>query len=241
MIHFHYRKLLCSLWLCLSLSGLYAQELKFCILTGPAISWMDANKNVIKSGTGRLGYTIHIQGEYWLTDRYALTAGLGFFLGQGGSLKYLKGGDILKSAELSDTIYHHIPKGSDITYRMNYVDFPFGFKLRTAAYRSVRLYMQIPEFSLSFRTKARGNIEAPPLPYTKDEDFRGLITFINLFYGITIGLETKLTQDISLNGGVRFYQSITDVTNDSGVYTDGIKENSKGILSNLNFRVGIIF
>ncbi len=241
MIQEHYKIWLICFWFGLSISQIDAQELKFCILTGPSISWMDANKNVIKSGSGRLGYTIHIQAEYWLTDRYALTAGMGFFLGQGGSLNYLKGGDILKNAELSDTIYHHIPAGSDITYRMNYLDFPFGFKVRTGEYRRVRLYMQIPEFSLSFRTKARGNIEAPPLPYTKDEDFRGLVSFINLYYGISLGLETKLNKDISLNGGVRFYQSITDVTDDSGVYTDGIKENSKGILSNLNFRVGIIF
>lgn len=218
-----------------------AQDVHVNIMTGISYSWMRANKNIIESSGSLFSYKAHIQCEYWLNDRYALTAGIGFSIAQGGAMDFKKGGDLLKDSELSHPDYHVLPPGTRIDYKINYLDFPFGLKLRTGTFKGYRFYVQAPEFSLAFRTKARAKITAEGLPFTEDEDIRGSIAGMSMFYGIHLGFEKKITEDMSLLAGIRFNQSFTDITDDSGVYTDGNPENSKGILSSLDFRIGITF
>lgn len=222
-------------------SSINSQEIQFSVITGTGISWMHANQNVIRSGTAKINFKLHLQGEYWLSERYGLTAGLGFSLGNGGEMDFLKGGDLLKSAKLSDPVYHDLPANTQISYSLNYLDFPFSLKLRTKEFNRWRFYVQIPEFSLSILTRARASIEAPLLPYTKEEDLRDAFCFLNLFYGVGLGFEKNFAEHFGLTGGFRFYQSINDLTSDSGVYSDGNKENSKGILSSIDFRIGVVF
>lgn len=222
-------------------SSLQAQDIHVNIMTGLSYSWISSNKNIIENSGSLFAYKAHIQCEYWLNDRYALTAGIGFSLTQGGALDYKKGGDLLKDSELSHPDYHNLPAGTRIDYKINYLDFPFGLKLRTGPFKGFRFYVQAPEFSLAFRTKARAKITAEGLAYTEDEDIRGSIAGMSMFYGINLGFEKKFTDDMSLLAGIRFNQSFTDITDDSGVYADGSHENSKGILSSLDFRIGITF
>lgn len=218
-----------------------AQNIQLNVMTGPSITWMRANKNIIESSGNKISYKAHLVVEYWLTERYALTGGIGFSLFNGGALEYKKGGDLLKEVELSDSIYHHLAPQSRIDYKINFLDFPVGLKIRTGEYRGYRLFLHAPEIIFGIRTKARGKITSLGLPYTEDEDIRDAISFLNLFYGIQIGLEKNLSEDLSLLFGVRFIQSFSDITKDSGTYDDGTKENSKGILTGLDFRVGITF
>ena len=156
-------------------------------------------------------------------------------------MKYLKGGDIWSDAELSDTSYHRLPAGSDLSYRMNFIEILFGLKLRTNEFGRFRFYVHAPEFSINLNTKARGDIDASGLKFTEDEDIRPMIHFFSLFYGFGIGGEYRVSQDVTLTGGLRYFQSFTDLTVDSGKYADGTDEESKGILSSLDIRMGIIF
>lgn len=220
---------------------LMSQEIKFSVLTGPGISWISSNDNQISSSGIKISYKAHVQAEYWFNDRYAATGGIGLSLGQGGHLEFIKGGDLWKEAELSDTKYKNLPDNAILGYRMNYIDIPFGFKLRTNEFGKFRFYVHAPEFCISLRTRARGTIEAPPLPDTEGEDIRKMVSFFGLFYGIGLGGEMRISADVSLVGGLRFYQSFTDITDDSGRYSDGTREDSKGILSSLDFRFGVIF
>lgn len=219
----------------------YAQDLRFSVLTGPSLSWMRANNNKIVSSGSEISWKVNVQGEYWFNDRYGLTGGIGLSIGQGGGLEYEKGGNLWKEAELSDPIYRDLPVNSTLIYHMNYIDIPFGFKLRTNEFGKYRFYIHAPEFSISIRTKARGDIDATNLPFTEKEDIREMVHFFTLFYAIGVGTEIRISQDIILLGGLRFNQSFTDITDDSGTYSDGGKESSKGILSSIDFRFGVIF
>ncbi len=231
-----------NLLICCILSGIvFGQEIKFSVLTGPGISWIASNDNQIASSGIKLAYKAHVQAEYWFNDRYAFTGGIGLSLGQGGHLEFNQGGDLWKEAELSDTKYKNLPDHATLGYRMNYIDLPFGFKLRTNEFGRFRFYVHAPEFAICLRTRARGTIEAPPLPDTEGEDIRKMVSFFGLFYGIGLGGEMRISSDVSLVGGLRFYQSFTDLTDDSGRYTDGSREDSKGILSSLDIRFGVIF
>ncbi len=220
---------------------LFSQKIRYNIIAGPSLSWMSANFNKIESGGAKLAFKFQAQAEYWITDRFALTGGLGISLGPGGTLEYEKGGDIWKEARLSDNVYHVLPNNSVMSYRMNYIDIPFGFKLRTIEVGKYRFFLHAPEFAISMRTKARGSIDASGLEATEDEDIRDIISFFTLFYGLGAGAEFKVSHDITLTAGLRFMQSFTDITDDNGRYNDGTKEDSKGILSNLDFRIGISF
>lgn len=218
-----------------------AQEIRYNVIIGPSISWISSNNNKINGSGSRIAFKAHVQGEYWLTDRYALTGGIGFSLGNGGAMEYLKAGDIWKEAALSDTSYHNLPKDATLSYRLNFLEIMFGLKLRTKEIGKFRFYVQAPELAIHMNTKARGDIDAPPLLFTEDEDIRPMIHFFSLFYGIGIGTEYRISSDVILTGGLRYYQSFTDLTVDSGRYADGTKEESKGIISSLDFRFGVIF
>lgn len=219
----------------------HSQNISYNVIIGPSISWISANNNKINSEGSKIAFKAHVQGEYWITDRYAITGGLGFSLTQGGGMEYLKGGDIWSSAELSDTAYHNLPKNTSLHYSMNFIEIPFGFKLRTNEFGAFRFFVHAPEFSINLRTKARGDIDAPGLPSSEDEDIRDMIHFFSLFYGFGLGTEYRITPDVTLTAGLRYFQSFTDLTDDSGFYSDGDKEDSKGILSSLDIRVGVIF
>lgn len=218
-----------------------AQEIRYNVLIGPSISWMSANNNRIESSGSKLAFKAHVQGEYWFTDRYALTGGLGFSLSQGGGLEYFKAGDIWSEVDLSDTIYHNLPANSVLSYRLNFIEILFGLKLRTNEFGRFRFFVHAPEFSINMNTKARGDIDAAHLPFTEDEDIRPMIHFFSLFYGFGIGGEYRIAPDVTLTGGLRYFQSFTDLTDDAGRYLDGSNEESKGILSSLDIRVGVVF
>ena len=220
-----------------------SQEIRYNVIIGPSFSWITANNNKISSSGSNLAFKVHVQGEYWLAERYAITGGIGFSLGQGGSMEYLKGGDIWKDVKFSDTIaaYHNLPPNATLSYSMNFLEFLIGLKLRTNQFGKFRFYVQAPEISINLRTKARGDIDATGLVGTEDEDIRPMINFFSLFYGFGLGTEYSASPDITLTGGLRFFQSFTDLTNDNGRYTDGTKEESKGILSSIDFRFGVIF
>ena len=55
------------------------------------------------------------------------------------------------------------------------------------------------------------------------------------------GVEYKLSDEVALIGGLRFMQSIIDVTDDSGRFLDGKKENSKGTINSMDIRIGVSF
>lgn len=217
------------------------QDLRFSILTGPSFSSMSANNNKINGTGSKIAFKAHVIGEYWFTDRYAATLGIGLAVSQGGSMEYSKGGDLWKDVQFDDPAYHTLPPDATLTYRMNYLEIPFGLKLRTNEFGKFRFYVHAPEFTIGLRTKARGDIDAPPLLSSEGEDIREMIPFLSLFYAIGIGTEYKISSDVSLLGGLRYYQSFTDITIDSGRYSDGSKEDSKGILSSFDLRVGVTF
>jgi opacity protein-like surface antigen len=228
-------------FLLLTFTGLsHAQSIRYHVILGPSLSWMSTNNNKINSNGSQVAFKTHVQAEYWFTDKYAVTGGIGFSLGQGGQMEYLKGGDIWKDGELSDTIFHNLPANANLGYNINLLEFIFGLKLRTNEFGKYRFYVQAPEFGINLRTKARGSIDAPSIS-AEDEDIRDMIRFFSLSYGFGLGLEYNISQDLTLTGGIRYFQTFTDLTSDNGRYSDGTKEDSKGILSSIDFRIGVIF
>ena len=112
--------------------------------------------------------------------------------------------------------------------------------MRTNSFGKFRFYAQMPEFSTGIRTKAKGSITGIDVKSNK-EQIKKEIQFLNLSWALGLGTEYSVSEKLDLIFGVRFFQSITDITDDSGRYFDNTKENSKGILNSLDLRFGVLF
>jgi opacity protein-like surface antigen len=217
-------------------------KLKVSIMNGPTFGWMTSNDSKILTSGTKLGYKLHVEAEYLLSERYSFTGGIGLSLNQGGKLEYLQGGN-LWSESLSDLSIikgDSMPNGVILGYGINYVDFPVGFKLRTNEFGKFKFYAHLPEFMLGFKTKAKGSIKGAGIN-TEKENISKQATFLSLGWGIGAGAEYKISDDVSIIAGLRFTQSIIDVTDDDGRYFDGSKENSKGTINSLDLRIGVAF
>ena len=133
-----------------------------------------------------------------------------------------------------------MPAGVVLGYGVNYFDFPFGFKLRTNEFGIFKFYAHLPEFVIGFKTKAKGSIDGAGVSSTK-EKINKQVTFLTFGWAVGAGVEYKLSDEVALIGGLRFMQSIIDVTDDSGRFLDGKKENSKGTINSMDIRIGVSF
>ncbi|MDQ3141852.1 MAG: PorT family protein [Bacteroidota bacterium] len=222
------------------LIGQDLDELKVSVLTGPSICWFSTNDNKIFPDGAKLGYKAHVEGEYMFNSKFSITLGMGLSLGQGGTLRYAQGGHLWSDSELNIPNPDSLPNNVSLSYNINYLDFPIGFKLRTQDFGKFRFYFHAPEFQISLRTKARGKIEGIGVS-SEDERINEQINFINISYSLGAGTEYQYSEGLTLIGGLRFVQNITDITDDSGIYFDGSRENSKGILSAVDLRIGVLF
>ncbi|MEP7195542.1 MAG: porin family protein [Saprospiraceae bacterium] len=212
-----------------------------CLILGPNISWIGTDDNTIKTENNRLGFKIQVQGEYLLNERYSLTGGLGLSLIQGGKLKYAQGGNLWSESKLSIPNGDSLSNGVILGYKVNYMEIPIGFKMRTSQYGKYRFYAQLPEFSLGIRLRARGDILEVNGLNSSNENIKSQILFLTFNWGLGIGTEYQIKDNLNLILGVRYMQSLLDVTDDSGRYFDGSKQNSNDRINNLDFRIGLIF
>ena len=76
------------------------------------------------------------------------------------------------------------------------------------------------------------------------------VNFINLSWGLALGAEYSLNSDTRIVGGFYFQQGFLDVTDDSaekfnlddnGEKVDIEKEDSKGTIGSLTFRIAVLF
>ena len=51
---------------------------------------------------------------------------------------------------------HALPDGVNLKYHIQYLEIPFGLKLRTKEFGYLRYFAEIPIFSLGFKLQARG-------------------------------------------------------------------------------------
>ncbi len=234
------KKLICILMVIPYLAISQSEKLKVSLLTGPTFSWLTTDENTIESKGNRLGFKLHLQGEYLFNDKFSITSGLGLSFLQGGSLNYKQGGNLWSETKWSVPHGDSLPNGVNLSYRVKYFEIPVAFKMRTAEFGKYRFYAQLPEFFLGVRLGARGNINGQGI-VSKDENIKSQIYFVSLGWGLGFGTEYHFKENIDLLFGVRYQQSLTDVTDDSGRYFDGTSQNSKDKINAIDIRIGIIF
>lgn len=226
--------ILLVLFILVSSRALQAQEdIKFGFEFSPFLSWMTTDKKVVKSDGTNLGFQIVMNGEYYFSEQYALKAGLGLSFYNGGRLLHTQGGAIFPDSELSiPSLKDPLPANTSVKYKLQYVELPVAFRMRTQEFGYIRYFAELPMFIIGINSQARADLG---VANGENEDIGKDTPFLNLSWGLGAGAEYSVTSSTSLIAGLFYQQGMVDVTSDSSA------DDSKAILKRLILRLGVMF
>jgi hypothetical protein len=221
-------------------------DIQFGFELSPAVSWLSTDDNKINPNGPNLGLKLGMIGEVYFRENYSFTTGIGFHFNAGGKLFYEENIDsvsIWTDANIpGDNVYDG---GTDFKYSIQYVEIPFGLKLRTREFGYLKYFVE-PRLTMGFRTQAKGNIfNEPSVDSEEDFDIQSAVNLLNLSWGIGGGVEYTVSSSTAIIGGIAFQSGFTDVTKDKNtlLVSDGreTKEDSKGKFNSIILRLGIMF
>ncbi len=262
-----------------------AQGFKFGVHVDPLISLMASSdqKNVIPKGAN-LGFSFGVEMEYYFSEgqNYAFTFGGNFSLNKGGKLSYPDGGRLLPKSELDDAAYFdnqtglsasqtqtsgtNLPlvPGATVRYNINYLEIPFGLKLRTneLGQSYMRAFFHLPIVTIGVPVSAKGVVDAPrptslliPGYYTtepsKGENVYKDIIPLQFSLGTGAGVEFSPNNEggLRLVGGFYYNYGFLDTVKKNELFDNvtnpgapTYKENkARTGFHNISLRIGVIF
>ncbi|MCP3933486.1 MAG: PorT family protein [Bacteroidetes bacterium] len=220
-------------------------DIRFGFQVSPTFSWMSTNVTRINPSGTNLGLRLGVMGEYYFQENYAITSGIGFSFNQGGTLLYDFGGNYWVNTEFNKTIYYPLPDDVKLKHNIQYVEIPMGLKMRTREFGYLRYYIE-PQLIWGFKTQARGDITGPNIENLEKLNIKKDVNGLNASWGIGGGVEYSISDETALIGGIFFHKGFFDVTDDGGTYDNpniggNVKEDSKGTISSITLRIGILF
>lgn len=220
---------------------------RFGLHASPSWSWLRSDDKLLESTGSNWGIKLGTIGEYYFSNNYAFMSGIGFGLNQGGTLQ--NGYDravFWNDSDLSLPGLDTISKNAKLHYRLNYVEIPFGIRMRGGSNedQALRFYAEAPVFTLSFRSRALGDIRGTNNQNTQDEVIKKDVIGAALSWGLGAGIEYELATHATLVAGLSYQQQFTDLTPDNGARfrnNTWQKENSKATIGLISLRMGIFF
>lgn len=195
-------------------------NIRFGFQISPNLTWINSNDNTINREGVNFGLRLGVMGEYYFSDRYAITGGLGFAFGQGGSLTHETGGNFFRESDLSNPTLNAgqkpLPDGVELGYKIQYIEIPLGLKMRTDEIGYLRYFAEVPIFTLGFRAQSRGSIDGEGI-IEEDLDINRDVTPINISWGIGGGIEYSITSNAVLVAGLYYNASFIDITDNDAI------------------------
>lgn len=205
----------------------------------PTVTWLgnNADNNAIEANGSNFAFKIGADGEYYFRENYALKFGVAMSFNQGGSLIF---NTIADSTNLfvdsqASTIGNVLANpGQKVNFNYQYLEIPFGLKMRTNEMGYMRYFAEVPVITLGFNTGARAKVE-------DGDDFRiGKDTgLMQMSWGLGLGAEYAVSESTSIVAGVYFqsgfintYYGKTDLPE-----VDDTKTKVNGI----EIRLGVLF
>ena len=224
-------------------AALQAQDFRFGFQVSPSFSWITTDDNRIEGNGSNLGLRLGMLGERYFAENYAIMFGLGFAFNQGGTIRHELGGQYWTNSDLSATELRFVTNGTDLKYKLQYLELPFALKMRTNTFGYMRGFFEIPRFVFGFNTKALGDIDQMGSDLdSEDEKINEDVNFFNLSWGLGGGLEYEVSENTSLVAGIFYNHGFLDITKDKGAEkNDGTSENSKGTIRGITIRLGVLF
>jgi hypothetical protein len=208
--------------LLISVSVNAQQGVKFGIKADPQISWFNVGGNVFSQQSGRLGFDIGLVIDKYFTENYAFTTGISIHM-TGSTVVFED--SVTLNLNLEDMT---IPKGEELTYKLQYLSIPLGLKLKTREFGYVTYFGQLgvtPEVNVrALADSDYGEIN--------DLDAVEEINFFQLSYHIGGGIEYGLGGSTAIAAGVYYYNGFTDITEN---------EKDKATLNLVKLRLAVMF
>jgi opacity protein-like surface antigen len=220
----------------LALSAAFAQDkdLRLGFQVSPTFSWMTTDDDNIGNNGTNLGLKLGARGEIFFRENYAFTIGLGFGFNQGGQLLHKEFSDVWQRSEIPNGVIYPFPAGTDLRYKIQYVEVPFGLKFRTNEIGFLRYYAELPIITLGFKSQAKGQINYQSI--NEDvKDIKKEVTPLALSWGVGGGIEYSVSESTSLVAGVNYQRVFTDVTKNY----DGL--DSKATINAIILHLGVMF
>ena len=224
-------------------------DFRFGFQMSPSFSWMGTNDNKINGNGTNLGLKLGVLGEYYFRQNYALLGGLGFAFNSGGTLKHDIGGNFWPESELSNPDLNSEPNslqdGVNLKYGIQYVEIPFGLKMKTQEFGYLSYFAEIPVITFGVRTQARGDITSNGTTDSEKENIKDDVSLFNISWGVGGGVEFGLSENTAIVAGLFFQNGFTDITNDKATKYNGLSdtpsEDSRGTISSITLRIGVMF
>lgn len=222
-------------------------------------AWMTTSDRTINNVGTNLTTGLAGIGEYGISDRLAITTGLGLTFNRGGTIRHEIGGNFFPQSRLSDDSYNTgmkpLPDGTRLKYNLQYLDLPVSLKWRSAESELLRYYIEAPIITWGFTVQRRGEIMAGEID-TRKEDIGKDVSAFNLSLGFGGGIEYPIGSTTSLVAGLYFHRGLIDVTSNKATQAtpnpadnpfdpndDYLlnSEDSRALLNAIVVRVGILF
>jgi hypothetical protein len=235
------------------------EDIRIGFLMSPRFTWITTNVPLVNGAGTNLGINLGTTVEYYFSENYALTMGLGLAFNQGGTLKHDIGGNLLPESDLSDNAYNTgdkpLPDGVEIKYKLQYLEVPISLKLRTREFGYTRFFVEAPILSWSVRTQVRGEIKGDGID-TEKENIKEDVSAFNFSWGLGAGIEYFISTQNSIVAGIGYKRGFYDLTTNkaktamhnpdedpSNPDDDYItsREDSKGVLNGVTIKLGLIF
>lgn len=222
--------------------------LRFGFQASPSWSWLRSSDNRLEGISSNWGIKLGALGEYYFADNYAITTGLGFGFNQGGTIQngYARWRPWTKT-DLSELPNDVFPTNAKLHYSINYVEIPFGLKMRGGSGEDSRLkfYAEAPVFTLGFVTKATGDVRGTNNQNIEEVNIRDEVTGLSLSWGLGGGIEYEIATSATLVAGLNYQKQFTDMTKNGlksrELTGDMLKEDAKTTFGLLGLKIAIFF
>lgn len=231
-----------------------AQDIHFGIQMSPSVSWIGSNSSKISGSGAATGLKLGLIVENRFSQAYSFSTGIGFHFNAGGRLLidvpsqyWTESYDEFDKKPTVRADSALFPKETKFRYSTTYVEIPFGLKLRTPENGTHLRYFAEPALTLGIRSGSKGAIVGSNSLDQEQINIRKEVNLLNLSWGIGFGGEYIVANNTALVGGIYYQRGFTDVTSDNGTLYDSDgksnpkKDNSKGILSSITIRLGVMF
>lgn len=258
------KNILCALVMLVGIQQLHGQieDFRLGVQLSPTFSWMRTNNNLINGNGTNLGIQLGLMGDIAFSEHFSLDIGLALAFNKGGTLRHDIGGNLLPKSELSDHLFNTgtkpLPDDVDIKYNLQFLEIPISMRFRTKEFGYIKYFVEAPVFTWGLRTQARGDIDGVGITKLERENISKDVAGFHFSWGIGAGVEYSISLNNSLIFGLYYNSTLSDITKNDGItqrtlddrgtpndFRDDLvnssTEDSKGSISGLSIRLGILF
>jgi hypothetical protein len=204
---------------------------------GPNFSWFGVDSKMQSSEGIRVGYEFGAVVDLPLSNNFALNINMGY-KELGGIMNY-KNGAWFDNYDLNrvDTIAN----GGNITYHLDYLSIPVGFKGKTNEINYISYYMKAG-LNPMINIKGKANIGGDEDDFvTKHVNFFNAAWFLGGGLEWTLAGNTRFFTEIIYNGGIiDFIRNKDEMTIDAIDDEGGLRDHV-GKVNSISVKLGILF